>query len=65
VPEGEFNFFLATRSGGCIRREPEMPTWASGRQRRASGAWWKPSTLLDPRTRQATTELVSKSYRIA
>src|SRR5260221_10930941 len=32
------------RSGGCIRREPEKPTSASGHRRRASGTWWKPST---------------------
>jgi retron-type reverse transcriptase len=36
VPEGATSW--ATRSGGCIRREPEKPTSASGHRRKGSSA---------------------------
>jgi hypothetical protein len=43
VPEGEFNFLCYT-FGRMYRPKTEKPIWASGRPRRASSAWWRPST---------------------
>jgi RNA-directed DNA polymerase len=38
----------ATRLGGCTRRRPARPIWATGHQRRASGAWSKRSMRSPP-----------------
>jgi hypothetical protein len=43
VPEGEFNF-LGYSFGRMYSARTGKPTSASGHRRRASGAWWKPST---------------------
>ena len=43
VPEEESDF-LGYRSGGCTQREPARRAWDTGHRRRASSAWWKPST---------------------
>jgi RNA-directed DNA polymerase len=43
VPEASSTFW-ATRSDGCIRREPARLAWATGHRRKASGARSKIST---------------------